>query len=298
MSNDQLQFPLNAPTEAVRLPTDFGISDLMPVELINGMLFKRDDLFKPFADLPVSGGKLRQCLTLVLNNLDKIHDEYDSTIATAASVHSPQSVIVARIACQFNLRCIIGHGAKKPLQHEAMRYCRDYGAELVQLATANAYNSLLYARLSELREERSFFTINFGYDMRAQPESIIEPVALQVRNIPADIDALIINVGSGVSANAILNGIGRYWRGDPTKLRIHLIQPFDYDRAVVTHLPRVYYWRGGYSYAQRLKLNIGPIDLDEIYEAKAYDFMCRMKNYFEAARPCFWLIGNSNGLRR
>ena len=40
-------------------------SDLTPVQEVNGLLMKRDDLFQPFGRGEVNGGKLRQCIMLV-----------------------------------------------------------------------------------------------------------------------------------------------------------------------------------------------------------------------------------------
>jgi 1-aminocyclopropane-1-carboxylate deaminase/D-cysteine desulfhydrase-like pyridoxal-dependent ACC family enzyme len=277
------------------------IDELMPVEEHAGVLFKRDDLYRPFDDLPVSGGKIRQCLALVLRRLDEIRRDYDSTIATAASVHSPQAAIVARIAKEFDLRCIIGHGAKRPLDHKAMRECADFGAELVQLTTANSYNTVLYGKLAELQKSRNFFTINFGYNQQTDAHAIIDTVAQQARNLPSDMRSLIINVGSGVSANAILCGVDYHWRGDVFKLDVHLIQPFGYrrrTRGLICH--SFDYWEGDYDYAKRLQLKVGDIELDEIYESKAFDYAEQhlFGRLIDDARKCvFWLIGNSNGLR-
>jgi hypothetical protein len=80
-----------------------ALDALTPIEKHEGVYFKRDDLFRPFSDIGISGGKIRQCLSLVENNLRDIRKYHDATIATAASVHSPQSVIVARVAalCGF-----------------------------------------------------------------------------------------------------------------------------------------------------------------------------------------------------
>jgi 1-aminocyclopropane-1-carboxylate deaminase/D-cysteine desulfhydrase-like pyridoxal-dependent ACC family enzyme len=277
----------------------FAIDQLTPVEEHAGVLFKRDDLYKPFDDIPVSGGKVRQCLALVERNLDDIVRLYDATIATAASVHSPQSVIVARIAKEFGLHCIIGHGAKEPLKHKPMQICRDLGAELVQLCTSNAYNSTLYAKLANL--PRIFFTINFGYNLSVDPHAIIETVAAQAKNLPLNLRALIINVGSGVTATAILQGVSRYWGGSFADLHVHLIQPFGYSRTVARPwCMRSSYWLGDYDYARRMQRKIGDIELDEIYESKAFDYT--EKHLFgreidDARKACFWLIGNSNGLR-
>ena len=64
--------------------------EMSPVEKHGDIWFKREDLFQPFKDFGIVGGKVRQCLALVENNKEKIINECNSTIATAAQVGSPQ----------------------------------------------------------------------------------------------------------------------------------------------------------------------------------------------------------------
>ena len=62
---------------------------LTPVEEHNG-IFKRDDLYAPYGEDFVTGGKIRQCRDLIRTNLDYINEECGGTISTASSIHSPQ----------------------------------------------------------------------------------------------------------------------------------------------------------------------------------------------------------------
>lgn len=54
-----------------------NVDELTPVENHNGLYIKRDDLYKPFGDNTVNGGKLRQCYKLV----ESIKDKYDGVIS-------------------------------------------------------------------------------------------------------------------------------------------------------------------------------------------------------------------------
>lgn len=286
---------------------DYKYYNLTPVEIHDGIYFKRDDLYQPFSDFGISGGKVRQCLYLVESNLATIKADCEGTIATAASVFSPQATIVARIAKEFGLRCIIGVGSDKPLKHKAMQMCADLGAELITLVRHNAYNNVLYGKLAELNKTRKFFTINFGYQAATNPEAIIEMNMWQVQNIPDDLDYLIINAGSGVTASGILAGVQNFKPYLFKKGEIHVIQPFGYDRRNIISryldFGNIYsYHQSKYSYHTPLKIDVGSIHLDEIYEAKAYDYA--LKELGLQFRPdsgpkvCYWLIGDSNILRR
>ena len=86
------------------------LNDLTPIDEYSGILYKRDDLYAPYGDNFVSGGKVRQCRDLILSNMKHIQENCDNTIATAASIASPQSVIVSRVAKEFGMKSIIGFG--------------------------------------------------------------------------------------------------------------------------------------------------------------------------------------------
>jgi hypothetical protein len=77
-------------------------------------------------------------------------------IATACSVHSPQGVIVARMAKEFGLKGLIGCGSTMPDKHPALRVCKSLGAEIKTLVTKNAYTSVLESRLDKLHKRRKF----------------------------------------------------------------------------------------------------------------------------------------------
>jgi len=131
--------------------------------------------------------------------------------------------------------------------------------------------------------------------IQSSGEVDIETNADQVRNVPDDVTALVIPVGSGVSARGILAGVERF----RPNLKIHLIQPFGYNREIPrTEGVDANYWKGDYNYAKPLHVSVGGIQLDQIYEAKAYDYMARnLEGVLRGERVCFWLIGDANEMR-
>ena len=294
---------------------NFGETDLTPVEEYNGILFKRDDLYRPFSDFGVSGGKVRQCIALIKANLDLINGEYNSTIATVASVHSPQTVIVARVAKAFGLHCVIGIGKNVKETHTAIRMCRDLGADIVRLDTSFNYDAVLTGKLEELAKTRPMYIIKFGLKAGTDPQAILETNANQVQNIPKDITHLIIPAGSGLSAAGILLGVKKYLPhliGDDsvfgyTRPGVVIIQPFGYDRTkLIKELsglisPTNYeYQYPKYTYNKAYDHEISPgFKLDEIYEAKSYEYF-KKNNFFRMKKfkACFWVVGEANFLRK
>lgn len=65
---------------------------LTPVQEVDGLHIKRDDLYAPFGPGEVNGGKLRQCVMLV----NSVKKDYKSLL-TYCSIHSPQAPITAAV---------------------------------------------------------------------------------------------------------------------------------------------------------------------------------------------------------
>ena len=140
------------------------MTELTPVEEHQGIFFKRDDLCAPYGENFITGGKIRQCRDLIKTNLDYIVNECGSTIATAASIQSPQSPIVAKVAQEFGLKSIIGFGnttIEGALKQKSMSWCRDLDAELVVLSESQGFNNVLYSNLNKLSETRPMFKVLF-----------------------------------------------------------------------------------------------------------------------------------------
>tara|TARA_Y100000289_G_scaffold33472_1_gene33123 strand:- start:8902 stop:9729 length:828 start_codon:yes stop_codon:yes gene_type:complete len=271
-----------------------------PVELVDNIWFKREDKYAPYGDDFISGGKIRQCRDLVERNLDYIHEFCDSTIATAASIHSPQSPIVARVAKEFDLHCIIGFGnttIEGALKNIPMQWCHELGAELVVLSESQGFNNVLYANLKKLEQKRPFFPILFGYAAQTHRESIVGRIAEQVQNIPPEVSCVYVPVGSGVTLAGVLEGKRKY----DSSFSVVGLQPFGYDRTKsVSTICEGMSWeydyefrKGKYPYAKLHSRSIMDIELDMIYESKSFD----MVEWKKDGSELFWIIGNTNKLR-
>ena len=73
---------------------------LTPVQEVDGLHIKRDDLYAPFGPGEVNGGKLRQCVMLV----NSVKKDYKSLL-TYCSIHSPQAPITAAVARANGMPC-------------------------------------------------------------------------------------------------------------------------------------------------------------------------------------------------
>ena len=200
---------------------------LTPVEEHNGIFFKRDDLYAPYGEDFVTGGKIRQCRDLIRTNLDYINEECGGTISTASSIHSPQAVIVSKVAEEFGLKSIIGFGnttVEKALKNKAMKLCADLGSEMVVLSESQGFNNVLYANLNKLAEERPMFKVLFGYAAQRYRSSIIGRIAEQIENV--ECDTLYVPLGSGMTFTGVIEGVRMFQK----QFKVVALQPFGFDR--------------------------------------------------------------------
>lgn len=281
------------------------MNELTPVEEYNGVYFKRDDLFQPFEDIPLSGGKVRQAMRLIENQLDTIRNECNNTVITGTSVNSPQGIIIARVAKEYGVDSIIVFGNTKKanlvrnnLTHNAMLY-----ATRIDYEAGMAYDNVLTARVFELCEEerKDYFFIKFGINLDTDKDALVDTVANQCANLPDDLDYLFVPAGSAIMLGGIIKGcrkfnkhphiVGIQISGYNRKATVDNILDgdvtYEYD-FVIDHT---------YPYSKHLHIEIVPgFVLDPVYEAKAYEYM--IKNYDTSNNKCcFWVVGDSNKVR-
>ena len=110
------------------------MNNITPVDYREDIYWKRDDLFKPFGDLDVNGGKVRQALKLFETKIDDIRNKHNNGVITAASVHSPQSANIAMVAQKYGVKCIsafkVGTKPEKLDILPQMRLTKHYGSEI------------------------------------------------------------------------------------------------------------------------------------------------------------------------
>ena len=72
---------------------------------------KRDDLDQPFPESLVNGGKVRQAVCLIGNNLDEMNEKYDGNVWFATATTSQQGAIIGSVASYFGLNSKLFVGA-------------------------------------------------------------------------------------------------------------------------------------------------------------------------------------------
>lgn len=282
-----------------------GLYDLTPIEEHNGILFKRDDLYQPFDDIPLSGGKVRQAMKLIENQLDNIRNIYNNTVITGTSVQSPQGIIVSRVAKEFGVHSILVFGAtnsKSIQKHNLVKNALLF-TDRIDTESKMGYNSTLDARIKTMMfdEGKDYFNIKFGINLDEDADAIVDTVSRQCENLPDDLDLLVAPAGSGIMLGGIIKGCKKYNK----KCKIIGVQISGYDRS--STIDHILGYNNDYEYEQiidktypystHLDIQIAPgFKLDPVYESKAYDYMIKHID-IKDKKVLFWVVGDSNPVR-
>lgn len=288
----------------------FRVDELTPVQNIAGMYFKRDDLYMPFDDIPLSGGKIRQCFNLIGENEDYIRNQCNSNVYIGIQMSSPQGIIVSRVCKEFgfNTTVFLGNTTYEScIKKTLIKNIINQGGKL-DTSSKQAFNANLEATLRKRAESgEKFFNAGFGFVIKSSEykKYLIDSIANQVQNIPNNLDYLIISCGSCINIAGILTGIKRF---DKNIKHIIGIQISGYDRtktidSILENDNKEYEYElrisKDYPYSKKLNRALSDyITFDRVYEAKAFDYMMKyMRDEIRNKSVCFWIVGDSSKVR-
>lgn len=297
-----------------------------PVEEHNGILYKRDDLFMPFNN-GVNGGKARQALYLIDNNLKHIQDNCNNTIITTTSLKSPQGLIIATVANHFGCKSITGYGStsKKHTdvvianlyeKHKLIQGIVAVNGSIEIIAKAS-YNNVLTSAVKRIANEKSYYCVDFGINATDNEDAIFKPNSLQTKNIPTDLDLLVIPVGSGLTFVGIIKGLLEY--NIYPKRIVGILSGYDCTNVINNHLenlpvkqlntntnPNMMFfedkhtvldyelYKSPISYGDKRTI-VEPFLIDPVYEAKSIIWLNEqidMGNINKNDKILVWLVGN------
>lgn len=290
---------------------------LTPIQEIDDPMFryvKRDDLFQPFDELPFSGGKIRQAMCLVNNNIEHIKNDCDNNVFSCTSVTSPQGAIISRICNEHDIKCSIFVGGSvfpdTLVKSNLMMTAYEYGA-MINCDARVAFEVAVHAYATQYAQAHGmkFFDVGFGINLESSPQALIESTAYQVQNIPDNIGTIIVPSGSCIILSGIILGCRMF---NKNVRRIVCVQIAGYDRSDTIN--RILSQYGiidttgmyeielshDYAYARLLKkytIDNGNILLDPLYESKAYDYCAKHMNINPNEDNLFWIVGNSTYIR-
>lgn len=184
------------------------VTDLTPVELRNGMWYKREDLHRNAYG--VNGSKYRACRHL----LEGAQREGYDWVVSAQSVLSPQSAICATLAEELGMGCTIVVGASKPetaARHPNIATALKAGA-MLDTTPRVAYNGVIQPYAAKLAAETGAWQLPYAISL---PETASETAVRaflavgggQVANVPDEVETIVIPFGSGNTAAGVLYGL-------------------------------------------------------------------------------------------
>lgn len=231
-----------------------------------GIWLARDDLYDAFG---ASGGKARTCRRIIEGSDAEL-------VVTASSRHSPQAIIVARIAQGLGRRARIH--CPSGAETSEMRMARAAGAEIVQHRPG--YNSVIVKRAAYDAAECGACEVPFGMECwEAVEETARAACALE---LPAGVRRVVIAVGSGMSFAGLYHGLNLPLLGivvgaDP---RARLDK---YAQGWWTPEKDIELRAAPQAYDKRVLARVGGVQLDPVYEAKVKPYL----------RPgdLFWIVG-------
>lgn len=282
------------------------VDELTPIEKITDNFYlKRDDLFSPYNDIPINGGKVRQSIKLIEHNLNYIKSKCNNWVYTSGGILSPQSVILARVCKEYDINFKFFRGCtNKPKNNNLLDIC-EYLGGIIDTSTKNVYESNLNHTILECKNRgEKFFHIKFGINVETDRKSIIDSVSDQVKNIPNDINTIIVPCGSCIIISGIIEGCKKYNKN----CEIIGIQIANYDRtdvidslidnSIFNNISYKLLLSKDYNYRTPLNKRINDINLDKYYEAKAFDYYEKyLMNEFKNKKVLFWIVGNSTDVR-
>lgn len=281
---------------------DNALNAVTPVQEFRRVFWKRDDHFRPYGDHHVNGGKVRQAIMVFRSKLDELRGgKYSNGVVTAASVYSPQSANIAKVANHYGVKCVSCVGGTTPeklLTHAMMRLTSYYGSN-IRIVAGHGMTAVIHARMHKIAEELNYLPIEMGELMDENPRAIFETTAEQVSNIPDELDVLVIPSGVAIQLTGILLGLKRYNKRvkrivsvcvGPTREKqlrryfqdIYNTNPSDYHPVeMVAHKA---------PYGKSYDFQVNGEYLDDIYEGKAVDWMYKNINVSQE-KTLFWCVG-------
>ncbi len=243
--------------------------DLTPVEVVNGLFLKRDDLFSIAG---VHGGKARSAGFLIQYAISMGFTH----IVTAGSRHSPQIEIVGSICREYGLD-FTAFVPKGELS-EYISSLEDF-ATICQIPFGR--NSVIKSKAQAFAYSNNAFLVPFGMECI---EAVYQ-TAYQVENIPQEIKRIVIPVGSAISLCGVLTGLILSNRRIPV---LGVSVGANYERVMKAYAPQG--WESFCSivkaplgYGREVVASIGDIILDPVYEAKCLPYL--------RAGDLFWIVG-------
>ena len=273
----------------------------------DGMYYKREDHFAPLGINSINGSKLRQLIWLFDRETD-----VDTVVHATNLNSSPQTPMTAAVAEHYGYRNIqVGGGTtfasinKKELPMASTMHGAEY-----DLTVGSGFNVVIQKRVDEimLDHPKSFKIerdITLDHNLPQNTRDVLRDFhsvgAQQVKNIPSDIEAIIMPFGSSTSCTSVLLGLSGF---QPFSLKtIHLVnvgvdkRQHMQERLAIMGADlsnyEIVWHETNQPYSKLLKgVSIDDITFHPRYEAKVYQYLLDSRPDLINERNLYWVIGS------
>lgn len=283
--------------------------DLTPVDNHNGLWVKREDAFAPLGLGGLSGSKCRQLIWYINKyRKGKTH------IVSGASVQSPQLLMSAIVGAHYGLpsRLIVYSKPETVLRHDSPRIAAGFGA---YFEYANGpYNPILQRKVESLTRPNSL-VVHYGItvDHKKYPaEEVLgfhDIGANQTKNIPDEVETLIMPTGSCNSICSVILGLSR----DPKNIKRLVAMEIGpdkrdwlWERLAVLGIRRedlpfevryVTVQGNPYKYTDHVKASFDGIEFHPVYEAKMWSWLQERGGIAPDNKSLFWIVGGKPSVK-
>lgn len=205
-------FPIQT-TDRAKIQWEDYLLTPTPVELVDGMWFKREDYFAPLGYGSINGTKLRQCIWLINEYAVKAGKK---GVINGAIIASPQHPKVAAICKHYSIPAVHVTGTDIIDGNRTLEIARSFGAEFI--SSQVGYAKTLEAKVFDLaaHDYEGYFpletniTVSERRNKSDKIEAFHEVGSHQVKNIPDHIETIICPAGSCNSVTSMLYGLARF----------------------------------------------------------------------------------------
>lgn len=285
-------------------------TDLTPVELRGGILWKREDLYR-MEPSGVNGSKLRACQHLMARANE---DGNIFQVVSASSVLSPQAAMAGVVAQDLGLECEIIVGATTPdkaVRHPSIAIAVAAGATVRSVPVA--YNTFLQKQALEAALQPGVWRLPYGITTEADApledvEAFLAVGGRQTANLPDEVETLVLPFGSANTACGVLYGLHDHRPANLRRIILMEIGPSRREWATerlqsvgrgperlrgvdVEYITLHEVWA---SYGDRMPETMEDIVFHKTYEGKIIRWLNLVKPDYWTRRDgttCFWIVG-------
>ena len=205
---------------------------------------------------------------------------------------------MAAVCKNLHLPCEVFYGGtnlNSAMKHHMVRLANFYGAQ-INLQSKSGRHSVLKHAIKQIITPNDFI-VEYGINLNYFQDALLLSTASQVKNIPENLNNLVITCGSGITAAGVMLGIKKYNKKinniilittapDRTKTIENVLNQYNYSINYkiidLFHMPN-------FKYEKKENFIFDNIKLHPNYEAKT--LKCFLESDYSKENSLFWIVG-------